>query len=287
MRRYAWTLMVPMFLGCSGANVVSGEDQTEAEKLASDLPSWCEMTCERLRECIGGASEDCSCSGDVCDCTTTPRTTAACAADCEETLSEFSKTTEQCADVGRRYLQCIDTLSCADLESEPPCLPPREQLEACELDDDDDDVAPTSGVGGSSGDDPGAPSSSGGSISYAGSASSGYAGTASGGTGVAGTSAGGSGPVGPVVTCSSGFGSAGAAGSANTPTGPSVTCEEGRADCSDGHEYSWICVDDAAGHNWCSCFLDNNPVGALPSTGMCPSIDLINTSCGWNLANDF
>jgi hypothetical protein len=263
MRHFAWTLMVPMFLGCSGANVVSGEDQTEAEKLASDLPSWCEETCNRLSTCDSGDGDDCP-------------------EDCQEALSDFSKTTEACADVGRRYQACVDTLGCAELNSEPPCLPSRNEIEACEIDDGDDiggsvDVPPQAGGGGSSGDDP-APSY-GGSISYAGSAT--------GGTGYAGTSAGGSGPVGPVVTCSAGFGSAGAAGSANTPTGPSVTCEEGRADCSDGHEYSWICVDDAAGHNWCSCFLDNNPVGALPSTGMCPSIDLINTGCGWNLANDF
>lgn len=284
MRRYAWTLMVPMFLGCSGANVVSGEDKTEAEKLASDLPSWCEKTCERLSACDSGGSEDCVCSGDVCECTTTTRSTAECAADCDETLADFSKTTEQCADVGRRYLACVDTLGCADLNNEPPCLPPRAQLEACELDDDDE--PPQAGTGGTTGYNEPQPSD-GGAISYAGSATAGYAGMASGGTGVAGTSAGGSGPVGPVVTCNAGFGSAGAAGSANMPSGPSVTCEEGRADCSDGHEYSWICVDDAAGHNWCSCFLDNNPVGALPSNGMCPSVALVNAGCGWNLANDF
>ena len=279
MRRYAWTLMVPMFLGCSGANVVSGEDKTEAEKLATDLPTWCEETCERLSDCLGGAAEPCGCSGDVCDCTTTPRTTAACAADCEETLTDFSKTTEQCADVGRRYLQCVDTLSCADLGNDPPCLPPRAQLEACELDDDDDDEPPQAGTGGSTSTDPGP--SYGGTISYAGSAT--------GGTGYAGTGAGAVGPVGPVVTCSSGYGSGGSgtAGSANLPTGPSVTCQEGRADCSDGHEYSWICLDDAAGHNWCSCFVDNNAVGALPSDGICPSVEQVNAACGWNLAHDF
>jgi hypothetical protein len=249
--------MVPMFLGCSGANVVSGEDKTDAEKLAADLPSWCEETCNRLSTCDSGDGDDCP-------------------EDCQETLSDFSKTTEACADVGRRYQACVDTLGCSELNSQPACLPSREEIEACEI--DDDDVPPQAGGGGATntdpGDNPGVPSY-GGSISYAGSAT--------GGTGYAGTGTGGGGPVGPVVTCSSGFGSAGAAGSANVPSGPSVTCEEGRGDCSDGHEYSWICLDDAAGHHWCSCFVDNIAVGALPSAGVCPSVDQVNAACGWNL----
>jgi hypothetical protein len=279
--------MVPMFLGCSGANVVSGEDQTEAEKLAAELPSWCMTTCERLSACDSGGEQDCGCSsGSPCECTTPTRTTAACAADCEETLADYSKTTEQCADVGRRYLACVDTLGCAELNSEPPCLPPRSQLEACELDHDYEDP-PQSGTGGTTGYDYPPQPSEGGSISYAGSATAGYAGTASGGSGVAGSATGGTGPVGPVVSCNVGFGSAGAAGSANQPSGPSVTCEEGRAACSDGHEYRWICLDDASGRNWCSCFLDNNPVGVLPSNGVCPSVDMVNAGCGWNLANEF
>jgi hypothetical protein len=278
MRRYAWTLMVPMFLGCSGANVVSGEDKTEAEKLAADLPSWCEKTCNRLRACDSAGDGDCSCSsGDACDCTPTSVNND-CPEDCEDTLSEFSKTTEACADVGRRYQACVDTLGCSDLDSDPPCLPSGAEIEACEIDGDDDVPPQANGSGGTTSSNPGP--SYGGTIGAAGSASGGnYAGA---GTGNAG-------PVDRVVTCESGYGAGGtgSAGSANLPTGPSVTCQEGRADCSDGHEYSWICVDDAAGHNWCSCFVDNTPVGALPSNGMCPSVDLVNAGCGWNLSSDF
>lgn len=288
MRRHVWTLMVPMFLGCSGANVVSGTDQTDAEKLASDLPSWCEETCNRIIACDNGAGESCSCDGDICECSTP--TMAECQQDCEEALSDFSKTTEACADVGRRYVACIDTLGCDELHSEPPCLPPRTELEACEVDDDDD--PPQAGTGGTSGDSDGG--SSGGTVSSAGTSTGGYSGGDVGGTGsggyagtnVGGTGVAGTGPVGPVVTCDVGSGS-GAAGSANMGGGAYVTCEETRQECSDGHAYGWICVDDANGHNWCSCFLDNNPVGALPSMGLCPSVPEVNAACGWNLSVDF
>jgi hypothetical protein len=269
--------MVPMFLGCSGANVVSGEDKTDAEKLAADLPSWCEKTCDRFSTCDSAGGEECDCSGDVCNCTSPPISDD-CPQECQEALSDFSKTTAACADVGRRYQACVDSIGCSELNSEPACLPSRDELEACELDDDDDEPPQVSGSGGATSSNPG--------VSYGGTVSS--AGSAAGGS-YAGTGTGAVGPVGPLVTCQEGYGTGGSgtAGSANLPTGPSVTCQEGRAGCSDGHEYSWICVDDAAGHNWCSCFLDNNPVGALPSNGMCPSIDLVNSGCGWNLSNDF
>jgi hypothetical protein len=66
-------------------------------------------------------------------------------------------------------------------------------------------------------------------------------------------------------------------------SGAYVTCEETRGSCSDGHEYSFICVDDANGHNFCSCFLDNAPVGALDPALTCPNVSELNSACGWNL----
>jgi hypothetical protein len=247
MQRYAWTLILPMFLGCAGKNVVSGEEQTNAEKLATHLPSWCAQTCQRFQGC-----EEAGIGNDVNDC----------AEDCAEDLAPFAKS-EPCAETGRAYQACLDSLSCSELDSKPACLPDQALLDAClDREEPGEPETPPTGVGGtcSSSNSP-----SDGDLPTAGSASSS-----------------GPNPNGPLVTCTDGDGG-GSAGSANMGGGPYVTCQEHHANCSDGHEYSWICIDDATSEAWCTCFVDGGPVGAFtPSTG-CPAMAEVNGSCGWTL----
>ena len=69
------------------------------------------------------------------------------------------------------------------------------------------------------------------------------------------------------------------------PSGSSVTCEEGRDTCSDGHDYSWICVVSSQGEAACSCLLDEQVVGAFDPGVGCPALTEVNAGCGWNLTD--
>jgi hypothetical protein len=265
MRGQAWLLILPMFFGCSGKNVVSGDDKTNAEKLAADLPSWCEQTCQRLEVC--DSSDGCDCQGDACECTSVGGDD--CVANCKDGLGKFAKD-EACADTGRAYQACIDTLGCAELSSKsrPACIPDEDAIDACD-EEEADDTPPqgvpsdndTSGNGDSDG------SSTGGTPSYGGPIP---------------------GPApspGPAVHCTDadGGGSAGSAGSANMSSGPYVTCQQAYGNCTNGHEYSWICIDEAQGQSWCTCFLDGDPVGAFTPAIGCPGVSEVNAACSWNL----
>jgi hypothetical protein len=260
MQRYAWTLIVPMFLGCAGKNVVSGDDKTNAEKLAADLPSWCEQTCQRLEVCDN--PDVCDCQGDVCECKGVGDD---CVNDCQDGLNKFAQS-DSCAETGRAYLTCLDSLGCELLAagSKPPCLPPESQLDACR--DDEDDETPTAPTG---------PNGSGGTSGTGDGPSEGgaYSGPVPGAAAAP--------SVGQAVSCNDSGGSGG--GAPNAGSGPYVTCQESHSDCSDSHEYSWICVNDAQGHGWCTCFLDGDPVGALDPELICPSRAEVNAACSWNL----
>lgn len=257
MQRYAWTLILPMFLGCAGKNVVSGEEKTNAEKLAADLPSWCAQTCQRFQGCEGTGIDACDCQGDVCDCSDVND----CAEDCLENLTPFAKT-EACAETGRAYQGCIDSLSCSELKSRPACLPEQAVLDVClDREEPGEPDDPPTGTGGTStSSDP--PSD--GDLPTAGT----------------GPSAGPN-PNGPVVTCTEGDGG-GSAGSANMGD-PYVTCQESHSNCSDNHEYSWICIAEATSESWCTCFVDGGPVGAFTPTQGCPAVAEVNGGCGWTL----
>lgn len=270
MRPYVWTLILPMFLGCAGKNVVSGDGKPTAEELKRDVPSWCEKMCGKYDSCLKALP--CDCSGEGCECANGP---AECIENCTEELTSFAQSA-QCVDIAVQVRECFAQSTCEELldEDNPPDCFPNQQYKACKTDEDDDfDSPPVAGTAGSSSDGSGGSLATGGSPSVPGTAGNG-AGGASGGA-----------PNGPAVICHAASGS-GSAGSANAGGGAYVTCEETRGDCSDGHEYGYVCVDDAAGKDFCSCFLDGAPVGALDPLLTCPSVSELNAACGWNLAQE-
>jgi hypothetical protein len=280
MRRYLWTMILPMFLGCSGKNVVAGEEKTKAEQLRDGMASWCAKGCTRFHACDDTPTGSCDCADDVCDCDSFDL--SECTEDCQQELNQFTSD-EHCAGVALQLQSCVDMSSCSALEEDwPSCYPSRADYNACKHVDDDPPetdfgssqpggtAGSVNGVGGAYG--------SGGASSTGGNAPGPSGGTSSlGGSSTTGGSA-----SGPVVTCLDATAS-GSAGSANMGGGAYVTCDETRGTCSDGHQYSWVCVDDAQGHDICSCFVDGTFVGALDPELSCPSTSEVNSACGWRL----
>lgn len=279
MRPSVFGLLLPLFLGCSGQNVVAGEEKTKAEQLAASVPAWCETTCSRWRACAD-STPPCDCSGDVCDCGGSVG--ANCSTDCKAAFDAFTTTGEACAVIGERLQKCLDGVTCSDLSGSDPCPVTSAERAACP-DPNHPDQAPTAtgpnlnyaGAANLGGNDAGA--------SYGGLGSSaGYGNVPSAGSvSYAGGSYGGSGSTGgPAVSCSDSYGAGG-----GQPQGSSsqVTCEEGRDGCSDGHAYSWVCATDSQGHRACSCFVDMNVTEAFAPAAACPTVAEVNAGCGWNL----
>lgn len=281
MRPSVLGLLLPLFLGCSGQNVVAGEEKTKAEQLEASVPSWCDSTCTRLQACT--TSAPCDCSGDVCDCVGVD---ANCPTRCRESFAGFTRAGETCAAIGERLQNCINRLGCDDLGGKDPCQLTASERAACPDPNDYGDsvdpptsVGPNTGYAGAAnfgGDDTGP--SYGGSVSYAGSANVPTAGSSS----YAGTSYGGTGPTGgPAVSCSDSYGAGG--GQPQDGSTSQVICEEGRDGCSDSQAYGWVCAADSQGHRACSCFVDQDVTGAFALGAACPAVAQVNAGCGWNL----
>jgi hypothetical protein len=289
MRPSVLGLLLPLFLGCSGQNVVAGEEKTKAAQLEASAPSWCESTCSRLLDCA--STTPCQCNGDVCDCLGVDES---CPTRCKATLGAFTHAGEACAAIGERLTKCIDRATCDDLGHDDPCPLTAAERAACPEPDGVDGgsdappaAGPNYGYAGSASAGEG-PSGTGGSVSYGGSTSTGggpsgtagsvgYAGSAN----LAGAASGGaSSDAGPPVSCSESYG----AGGGQPQDGSShVTCEEGRSGCSGGHEYAWLCSEDSQGHRACSCFVDSEVTGAFALTAACPALPEVNAGCDWNL----
>jgi hypothetical protein len=257
------SLFLPLFLGCAGKNVVAGEEKTKAEQLEATLPSWCQSTCTRLRAC--GATTPCQCEGDVCNCVGVDEN---CETQCQSYLAPFTGAGETCANIGARIERCVDGLTCGDLGGQDPCTPTPAEKTACPDPNENIDSPPSGSnvdatgpaTGGTSGI--GGPSVTGGTTFTAGTASTG---------GYYGANP---------VSCE---GSYGEGGGGPASGGSQVTCEEGRGACTDGHDYSWICVQDSQGQRACSCLLDAHvTAGFEPVTG-CPDLSAVNAGCGWSL----
>jgi len=263
MRRCVLGLILPLFLGCAGKNTVAGQDKTKAEQLESSLPSWCQRTCTRLADCV--SNTDCDCSGDVCDCTSVDDS---CPSDCEKAFAGFT-TNEGCAAVGQRYMGCIDHATCADLDSSRACLPTDDEQDQCPNRDDSETIDDVPPAAGGSVDDGG--SSTGGTTGGGTGSNPGNSGTA-GSTNI---------PAGPLVTCGSGSGGGMAGGG---PATSGVICDESRQNCSDGHNYSWICSRNGQGETACSCLVDSSVTGAFSPGQTCPDTAAVNTGCHWNLS---
>ena len=259
MRRrwYGLSLFLPLFLGCAGKNVVAGEEKTKAEQLEAALPSWCERTCTRFLACPG--PNGCDCSGDVCECAGVDE---GCAEQCPQAFARFTGAGEACAVIGERVMNCFDGVTCSELNGKDPCPTSEAERALCPDPSDSTDSPPS----GSDGGEITEPTAVGGTTSTAGSA--GYYGSA------------GSAAYANPVSCE---GSYGAGGGAPASGGSQVTCEEGRAGCTDGHDYSWICVQDSQGQRACSCLIDAHvTAGFEPVTG-CPDLSAVNAGCGWSL----
>ncbi len=294
--RSAWVLILPLLVGCSGKNVVAGGEKTKQEQLTESLPSWCRTTCERLAVCA--TQEPCNCSSDSCSCKEVD--VEDCTGDCQKDLKKFADDGEACAELGQRYLACLDDLSCDALDGRS-CEPTKAQLAACPSREDQPPSAGPSGSGGSgisvggstggstfSGTAGSAPSyagSSGGSITFGGTGPGAggepsYAGTAPS-TGGAGGVPGGGGAAGggsrePVSCESIDEGGAG--------SGSSVTCDASRTKCSDGHDYSWVCASGSNQQLGCSCFVDGQFSGGFdPGAKECPSLARVNEACGFSI----
>lgn len=143
MRRYSFglALLLSLFLGCSGENVVAGPEKTQVEQLESALPSWCQSTCARLRACPENTS--CDCDGDVCDCIGIDD---GCEQQCPLSFAPYTTGSESCAAIGQRIKGCIDGIMCADLGAKSDaCRASAAERAACPdpNDLDDNDVPPT------------------------------------------------------------------------------------------------------------------------------------------------
>ena len=259
--RHRWcgfSLLLPLLLGCSGKNVVAGEEKTKAEQLDSTLTSWCQSTCTRLRACPAVPCQ-CDTAGDVCNCVGVDDN---CEVQCARSFDGYTDAGEGCAAVGQRYQKCIDGLTCSDLDNRhDPCRISAAERAACPDPDENVDVYPN-GDGGDS------------------------TGPSSGGTSSAGPSAGqgtftaGSASIPGPVSCS---GSYGTGGGAPASGGSQVTCEEGRLACTDGHDYSWICARDSQGRRACSCLVDAHATAGFEPVKDCPDLTAVNAGCGWSL----
>ena len=240
--------LLPILWGCSGAHVVAGEEKTNAEQLESSLTSWCDNTCKRLRACP--APDNCDCEGDVCNCVGVDDS---CEEACPESFERYTGAGEDCAAVGQRIQRCIDGISCSELNGSDPCKATAAERDACPEESDVDDAAPSGGP------------------------------TAGGDTGT-GSSAGGSGSAptvgNPLVRCTDAYG---AGGGMPADGSPHVSCEEGRSNCSDGHEYSWICSVDSQGQRACSCLVDGVASNGFQPGVECPDLQQVNAGCGWYL----
>ena len=272
MRRYVFGLLLPVLFGCSGQNVVAGEAQTKAEQLDASVPSWCDTTCSRLMDC--SKSAPCDCGGDACDCVGVD---ANCPSQCKASFAAFTGS-EACAAIGERIKKCIDRASCTSLSQGNPCALTEAEHTMCPDPNQSSDVPSSTGSNGysyagsaSTGGDSG-PSASGGTVSYAGSANIPAAGTSTGGAYA--------GPSGPPVTCPDSYGTGGGSPGSG---GSHVICEEGRDGCSDGHAYSWICVESSQGEHACSCLVDSGVSGGFDPGASCPDVSQVNSGCGWNL----
>lgn len=243
MKPYLFCVVLGLMAGCAGKSTLSGDEKTRAEQLDATVPSWCRITCDRIQGCSDAAAGD------------------HCLAECEAEMARFTGGRDGCAEVGERFKHCIDGMTCEELTHNGACVLSEGDKRLCPESDDSVDV-PDGTVDG-----PPAPGS-GGSGPLPG-----------GGPGTGSGTAGGGG--GPIVSCNSAYGAVSA--SRPEPASSAVICEEGRAECDDGHDYSWMCVRGSEGQLGCTCFVDSQVTGGFdPQSSSCPSEATVAAGCHWN-----
>jgi hypothetical protein len=257
-------LLLPMFLGCSGENIVAGEGKTKAQQLESALPTWCPSTCDRLRACPEDATCECSVDQPCDSCVAVDNN---CEAQCQQAFVPYTGAGETCAAIGQRIKNCIDRIMCADLGGSDPCVASEAELALCPDPNAD------------SGDTAAAASS------YSGPSSGGTTSTGPGSAGPNGGSYplpnGGSNSGANPVNC---LESSGSGGGMPASGGAYVSCEENRSACTDGHTYNWICAQDSQGQRACTCLVDSQATaGFVPISSDCPPLSQVNAGCAWAL----
>lgn len=137
-----WSLLS----GCSGENIVAGQEKTQAEQLTADLPAWCPRVCSRLRACP--VSNGCDCNGDVCDCIGVDD---GCEQQCPAAFARYTGS-EACAAIGQRIKSCIDRMTCDQLGGPDPCPATAAERDLCPEPNGSDSPGgdPTASAGGSS-----------------------------------------------------------------------------------------------------------------------------------------
>jgi len=176
-----------------------------------------------------------------------PSTGKYCVNECLVEMARFAAN-ESCAAVGERLEACMDAHVCDDLASVEYCGVTLGELSACDGKStpvDNGDAPPSVG-------------------------------------GRAATGSAGAGPD-AAVTCADAIVDRGSAGSAGSTS--SVTCEQGVSDCSDGHDYEWVCARNSQGQLGCTCFVDSQVTGGFdPETDGCPSLPTVDVGCDWSVA---
>lgn len=273
--RSAWYLLLPLFVSCSGQNVVAGDEKTKPEQLAESLPEWCEQYCGTLNACNEG--RPCDCAGDSCRCVGVD--VVSCTAQCQKELRVYTLGAERCAELGQRFTGCLEKLSCEDLfrSAANDCEPTSSERAVCPDDGDEPSDEIPSQIGGSTSTAGSASISHGTAGSAYGLPGEGGAPSMGGSTSVGGSaSTGGTGPT-PSVHCKESHGLDG-------PPNGGVECDEGRLDCTDGHAYSWLCARGANLKLVCSCLVDAELTqGFEPNPGGCPTLSQVNAGCGFAL----
>ena len=122
--RALWVLPVLVTLACTGQHIVAGEEKTEAERFAAELPGWCEEICTKLAAC----GDDCDCDSDACSCGSVDED---CPQECFDDMQRWAQGSDACAAVGQRFADCIEAEACKVLSTASECDTTQAESDAC------------------------------------------------------------------------------------------------------------------------------------------------------------
>lgn len=275
MRGFLFGLLLPLALGCAGKNTVAGEEKSKSQQLEESLPTWCKTACVKLRGCE--KDYPCDCGGDTCTCAGAGDD---CEAECQTSLQRYAQGGESCALVGQHLQQCVDRSTCTQIFGGMACATSDADEALCPGDSSGSSSGPNGGGGyvdmpDTTGANGGQPIPSAGSSS-GGSSSAGAEGGASSG----GSSASGGATGDLAVSCSTRF----SGGPTPDNTSSNEICEGGLSECTDGHEYRYLCGRTSDGLSACSCLVDGGVTGAFDPGVSCPTQAALNSGCHWDIA---
>ena len=66
-----------------------------------------------------------------------------------------------------------------------------------------------------------------------------------------------------------------------------IVCNSKVSNCDDGHAYSLLCIYQGPGESICTCSQDGSFKSVFTTdVAQCPSVDIVNAACGWNLVGN-